>query len=58
MSAYRIPQDEIAAAIGVTGKTLRKHYAAELAQGLANARLRVHRTMFEMAVSGGSVAAV
>lgn len=56
MSAYQIPQDEIAEAVGVTAKTLRKHYVLELKQGLMNARLRVHRTAYEMATSGENTA--
>ena len=57
MSTYRIPQITIAAAIGISEPTLRKHYRQEIARGHGKSTLAVHRTLFKMAVSGKSIAA-
>jgi len=51
-----IPQDDIAAALGIAPDTLRKHYRDELDHGMTNANARVVRTAFEQATSGDSPA--
>jgi AcrR family transcriptional regulator len=47
-----IPQKEIAAAIGVSEPTLRKHFRDELDRAYIAANAKVVQTAFEMAVSG------
>lgn len=61
MASYGIPQDDIAAVIGITGPTLRKYYSAELATATAKANAKVAETLFRKATSqeltGASVTA-
>lgn len=61
MSAYGIPQEDIAAVIGVDSKTLRKHYRVELDTAEAKANARVAETLYRKAtdaeMSGPSVTA-
>jgi hypothetical protein len=54
MAAYGIRQDEIAATIGVTGKTLRLRFRNDLDRGATEANTQVGQTMFQMATSGKS----
>jgi hypothetical protein len=56
MTAYGIPQDAIAAVVGISEPTLRKHYAHEIATAQAEANARVALRLFEHA-TGDSVAA-
>lgn len=61
MSAYGIPQEDIAAVIGVDSKTLRKHYRMELDTATAKANAKVAETLYRKAtdaeMSGPSVTA-
>lgn len=52
LSAQRIPMTVIAKAIGVSEKTVRKHYEAELADGRAISDAGVISCAYRMAVSG------
>ena len=49
MTAYGIPQDEIARSLGITANTLRKHYGEEIATAATKANARVAQTLFKMA---------
>ena len=57
LSGYGVPQDGIAIHIGVDAKTLRKHFREELDRGMTEANMRVAQSLFNMATTGGSVAA-
>lgn len=57
MSGFGIPQQDIASQIGVDAKTLRKHFREELDRGMTEANMRVAQSLFNMATTGGSVAA-
>jgi hypothetical protein len=57
MSGFGIPQPDIAAQIGIDAKTLRKHFREELDRGMTEANMRVAQSLFNMATTGGSVAA-
>ena len=57
MAAFGIPHEDIARKIGITAKTLRKHFSAELAGGNTDANYKVVQTLFEMATSGECPAA-
>lgn len=50
MCAYGIPHDEISAVIGITAKTLRLRYKAELAAAHVKANSRVGEALFLQAV--------
>lgn len=53
LSAYGVPQEEIAKRIGIRSpKTLRKHYREELDRGSLDANCKVVQTLFRMATSG------
>ena len=54
MSAYGIPQEEIARVIGIDPKTLRLHYRDELDTGMTKANSRVAQFLFN-AASGNAV---
>lgn len=49
MTAYGIPQDEIARSLGITANTLRKHYGDEIETAATKANARVAQTLFKMA---------
>lgn len=49
LAQFGIPQDQIAAAIGVSAPTLRKHYATELAAGKLAANRQVAQNLFAYA---------
>lgn len=49
MTAYGIPQDEIARSLGITANTLRKHYRDEIETAVTKANARVAQTLFKMA---------
>lgn len=51
-------QAEIAAYIGVSEKTLRKHYAAELRRATVTAVAKVAETLFQKAVNGDTTAMI
>ena len=48
--AYGIPQEQIARIVGITDRTLRKHYRAELDLGTAKAVARAADTLFRLAL--------
>ena len=54
MAAYGIRQDEIAATISVSTKTLRRRFRQELDRGATEANTQVGQTMYQMAISGKS----
>ena len=56
MAAYGIRQEEIAGVIGVSAKTMRRHFRGELDRGATEANTQVAQTMFRMATSGKSPA--
>ena len=58
MSAYGIPQDDISVAMGLTGKTLRKHYRDELSGGQIRANAAVAGALYKMAIDGNVTAAI
>lgn len=58
LSAYAVPQDEIAKRIGVRSpKTLRKYFREELDNGAVDANCTVAKALFRMATSGEHPAA-
>jgi hypothetical protein len=57
LAAYGVPQDEIATMIGISPKTLRKHFKAELNLGSIEAKRAVLTRLYEMATSGKCVSA-
>jgi len=56
MSAFGIRQQEIADVIGVSAKTLRRHFRKEIDRGATEANAMVGETMYKMAISGKSPA--
>lgn len=56
-AAVGIPHDQIALLLGISPKTLRKHYRHELDLGKAKANAQVGKTLFKMATSGKNPAA-
>lgn len=62
MSAAGVPQDTIAGVLGIARMTLRKHFAAEVDEGLATADARVAASLVARATDldhpGGTVAAI
>lgn len=58
MAGYGIPQDDICTILGVTGKTLRKYYRAELDTGEINANAQVVGALFKAATGGNVTAAI
>lgn len=52
LAARGIPQDKIAAVIGISPKTLRKHLRSELTLGSIEANLAVLKALHKMACSG------
>jgi hypothetical protein len=58
LAACGIRQEEIASKIGIRSpKTLRKHFAHELASGVTDANYKVAKTVYEKAVKGDMYAA-
>jgi hypothetical protein len=49
MSAFGIPQDDIARVIGITSRTLRFHYFQEIDLGLLKANAKVAMNLFQIA---------
>src|SRR3954471_4746347 len=52
MSAYGIPQDQIARVLGIHDETLRTHYRDELDLGVIEANAQIARTLFQQATAG------
>jgi hypothetical protein len=57
MSAYGIPQDDIAKVIDIAPKTLRLAFRAELDKAAIEATAKVAETCYQMAISGQHPAA-
>ena len=58
MSAYGIPQDDISIAVGITGKTLRKHYRDEIRGGAIRANAAVAGALYKQAIGGNVTAQI
>jgi predicted transcriptional regulator len=52
MAGYGILHERIAIVLGITEKTLRRHFREELDRGKGDADLQVINTLFKMAKSG------
>jgi len=57
MSGLGLPQEQIAMLLEVDPKTLRKHFRDDLDRGMAEANVKIAQSLFNMATTGGSVAA-
>lgn len=57
LTASGFPQDQIATQIGIDGKTLRKHFRAELKDAKVSANAMVARSLFQKAIGDGPQAA-
>ena len=57
-SGLGLPQDQIAALIGIAPETLRKHYDLELGLGKAQASAAVAKTLFNKATVGQDTTAM
>jgi len=57
-SGLGLPQLQIAALIGISDVTLRKHYEKELAVGKATASAQIAKSLYNKAVSGDTTAAI
>ena len=53
MTAFGIPQPNIASVIGIDGKTLRKYFADEIENGTARATAKVAASLFRTACGSG-----
>lgn len=54
MSAYGVPESDIALVVGIDAKTLRKHFRSELDRGHVEANAKVAESLFRKATSDGS----
>ena len=54
MTAYGVPETDIATVIGVDPKTLRKHYRSELDTGEIKANSKVAESLYRKALGDGS----
>ena len=57
MAGLGVRTDDIAKVIGITPKTLRKHFRAELDLGMIEANAKVVKSLFQMATSGKNTSA-
>lgn len=57
MTGFGIGQKDIAGVLQISTETLRAHFAEELQNGVTLANARVATSLFQMATSGGQVAA-
>jgi hypothetical protein len=57
MSAYGVPQHDIARVIGIHDETLRKHYRDELDLGVIEANAKIAETLFRQATKEGNTTA-
>jgi len=57
-SGLGLPQEQIAALIGITAKTLAKHYKTELIVGKAKASSAIANTLFNKAQAGDTTAMI
>lgn len=58
MAQYGVPQDEIAAKIGMSADTMVKLYKKELLSGRTNANFKVGKRLFDKAMSGDTTALI
>jgi len=58
MAAAGIQQDEICACLGITGKTLRRHFRAELDTAHARANASVAQRLYKAAMAGNTAAMI
>jgi DNA-binding XRE family transcriptional regulator len=58
MAAYGIPQDDIAKVIGISPKTLRRHYGEQLEKGSIEATAKVAEFLFKQATTTSVAAAM
>jgi hypothetical protein len=58
MSAYGIPQEQIARVIRINPETLRLHYRDELDLGVIEANAKVAETLFQQGVRDGNTTAL
>lgn len=58
MIAVGIPQEDVAAVIGIDAKTLRKHYREELDTAASKANTKVAGQLFKNAMGGDTTAAI
>jgi len=58
MSAYGIPEADIARVIGIDPKTLRKHYRDELDTGHVKANTQIAECLFKTAKAGNVTAQI
>jgi len=57
MAGLGLPQEQIALLLEIDPKTLRKHFRDDLDRGMAEANVKIAQSLFNMATTGGSVAA-
>ena len=57
MSGYGVPQEDIALVVGISSRTLRKHFRHELDVALIEANARVAQCLFKQATVPGNIAA-
>jgi hypothetical protein len=57
-SGLGLPQLQIAALLGISDVTLRKHYEKELAVGKATASAQIAKSLYNKAVAGDTTAAI
>lgn len=58
MSASGIPQDDICLVLGITKKTLRKHFSFELDTAATKANAKIAQTLFNKATGGDTTAMI
>jgi hypothetical protein len=58
LAAYGTKQDEIAQVLGVSSRTLRKHFRAELDRAGVEANSQIAQALFRKATSGDTTAAI
>ena len=57
MAGYGVPQDDIALVIGITSRTMRKHFRHELDVAVIEANTRVAQCLYKQATTPGNIAA-
>lgn len=57
LAGYGFTHTEISADVGISEKTLRKHYRSEIEGAIVKANAKVARTLHKMATNGQNVAA-
>ena len=57
MAGYGVPQDDIALVLGITSRTMRKHFRHDLDVAMIEANARVAQCLFKQATVPGNIAA-